>query len=597
MAQQRTRQAVDGNGGRIVHRRFRVFMIGAAVALCIGPSIVAGSSGQVAGAAGAKVVRKPKPTVTDFVASPTSSLGYLGGPVTLSATVTNATDCTFSSGKPVTGIPVSVPCSGGGASGTFTFPANTAKRPTIYKVTLLAQGSERIHEQLSVSVAPPGSCPRPAQNKALFDCNLSDANLAGLNLTGAFFDTDSMQYANLSNSVLDDDEIGNDDLVGANLSGADLSGADLVGDVLSGANLTGADLSGANLSGADLSGANVSGADLAGVNFYDVTSGNIVGTPSALPTGCTLVDGYLVGLHVNLTNAALNDADLTNADLTDTDLTNADLSGADLTGATSGGITGTPSAIPAGWQFAQGYLIGPGADLTGAAISNLNLAGDDLSNIVLTNADLAFINFTGTNLTGADFSGTTLVFPVSGGIIGSPSALPANWGLLNGYLVGPSTNLSNQDLSGWNLSGLDLQDSNFSGADLSDASLSGANLFEAGFGDANLNGTDLSGANLDSVGSGGIIGTPSALPEDWVLISGYLIGPGAILDHQNFSGFDLSDVDLAGAFLTDTNLTNADLEGSNLAGADLTGVTWSNTICPDGTNSDADGGTCVNNEG
>jgi len=26
------------------------------------------------------------------------------------------------------------------------------------------------------------------------------------------------------------------------------------------------------------------------------------------------------------------------------------------------------------------------------------------------------------------------------------------------------------------------------------------------------------------------------------------------------------------------------------------GDTWSNTTCPDGTNSDGDGGTCVNNE-
>jgi hypothetical protein len=38
---------------------------------------------------------------------------------------------------------------------------------------------------------------------------------------------------------------------------------------------------------------------------------------------------------------------------------------------------------------------------------------------------------------------------------------------------------------------------------------------------------------------------------------------------------------------------NADLGGATLAGANVNGVTWSNTLCPDGTNSTADGGTCA----
>jgi hypothetical protein len=33
--------------------------------------------------------------------------------------------------------------------------------------------------------------------------------------------------------------------------------------------------------------------------------------------------------------------------------------------------------------------------------------------------------------------------------------------------------------------------------------------------------------------------------------------------------------------------------GANLSAATFTGVTWRNTICPDGTNSDANGNTCV----
>jgi len=44
--------------------------------------------------------------------------------------------------------------------------------------------------------------------------------------------------------------------------------------------------------------------------------------------------------------------------------------------------------------------------------------------------------------------------------------------------------------------------------------------------------------------------------------------------------------------LAGANLTGADLTGAKLQGATLTGAVWSNTTCPDGTNSNDDGGTC-----
>lgn len=54
---------------------------------------------------------------------------------------------------------------------------------------------------------------------------------------------------------------------------------------------------------------------------------------------------------------------------------------------------------------------------------------------------------------------------------------------------------------------------------------------------------------------------------------------------------DLSGADLSGSFLgyadlSGADLTDADLGGANLTGAKLTDVIWSNTLCPDGTNSD-----------
>ena len=71
------------------------------------------------------------------------------------------------------------------------------------------------------------------------------------------------------------------------------------------------------------------------------------------------------------------------------------------------------------------------------------------------------------------------------------------------------------------------------------------------------------------------------------------------------AGADLSGANLNQARLVRTVLRNADLSGArlsqatllgaDLSGANLTGITWLHTKCPDGTNSDDNGGTCVGN--
>ena len=73
--------------------------------------------------------------------------------------------------------------------------------------------------------------------------------------------------------------------------------------------------------------------------------------------------------------------------------------------------------------------------------------------------------------------------------------------------------------------------------------------------------------------------------------------------HATLAGCNLKGANLAGAYLKDrnlkdanlkgANLTNANLAAANLEGANVKDVIWSNTICPDGTNSDANGGTCI----
>lgn len=74
---------------------------------------------------------------------------------------------------------------------------------------------------------------------------------------------------------------------------------------------------------------------------------------------------------------------------------------------------------------------------------------------------------------------------------------------------------------------------------------------------------------------------------------------GAKLNNTDFSGATLSEADLRGAKVSGCLFTGADLTGANLEGVDMEVASgwetaiWGNTICPDGTNSDDNGLTCV----
>jgi uncharacterized protein YjbI with pentapeptide repeats len=182
----------------------------------------------------------------------------------------------------------------------------------------------------------------------------------------------------------------------------------------------------------------------------------------------------------------------------------------------------------------------------------------------------------------------------------------------------PGANLQYCKLKNANLAGDDLAGANFYGASLFSADLQGADLANAVFTKADINyvnlaDTDLSGAVFDTVDpslsdyiiSGGVTGTPSVFPPGFNLVDGYLVGPVANLTSADLSSADLAGQDLLDTNLSDANLDNANLSNANFAGADLngattsgatfTGATWSDTTCPDGTNSNNDAGTCVNN--
>jgi Alpha/beta hydrolase domain/Pentapeptide repeats (8 copies) len=145
----------------------------------------------------------------------------------------------------------------------------------------------------------------------------------------------------------------------------------------------------------------------------------------------------------------------------------------------------------------------------------------------------------------------------------------SNVDLSGGYLL-------NQDVAGANATAAE---STVGGSNLRNLDLTGVNLMGVSLPSENLVGDNVTNANLSN----------STLQS--ANLKGDLL-TGANLAGANLIGTNLQAVNLQGA-----NLTNANLGGATLKGASLGGVQWSNTVCPDGTNSDADGNTCIGHLG
>ncbi|MDP9333234.1 MAG: pentapeptide repeat-containing protein [Actinomycetota bacterium] len=163
-------------------------------------------------------------------------------------------------------------------------------------------------------------------------------------------------------------------------------------------------------------------------------------------------------------------------------------------------------------------------------------------------------------------------------------------------------------LSGFDLTGAAVWADDLRGANLSSVNMHGAFLAETNFSNANLTAANFTCADLSLAILTGSVGFTST-----DLRSANGLG-GIVLHGLNLSGFDFSNLDLysindlpadfssanasnakfPGANLSSANFTNTNLTGaSGMSTATLTGVTWNNTTCPDGTNSNNDGNTCV----
>ena len=136
---------------------------------------------------------------------------------------------------------------------------------------------------------------------------------------------------------------------------------------------------------------------------------------------------------------------------------------------------------------------------------------------------------------------------------------------------------------------------------LSEADLHGSDLTGAALEDAGLHRANLSWAILDGAGAGFAPFVDANLSNvSWQNGSGV----GATFDRADLHRIDFRGTDLRASSFVDADLRYARLDGVDLTNADLTGANWrratglqsalfSNTTCPDGTNSDANGGTCV----
>jgi uncharacterized protein YjbI with pentapeptide repeats len=418
-----------------------------------------------------------------------------------------------------------------------------------------------------------------------------------------------------------------------NCPGADFSGVNLAGVNLSYANLSGAQLAGgcflnfgfppsAECSGAILDAANLTSANLSNASFVD----------------CEEVDNFFVGCGAaSLGGADLTDANLANANLVGcigpfpmarlacgvTDLSGANLSDADLSGAN---LEVCPLGVGNG--FPCGSPILGGTNLTGTLFmpSNQTVQATSSAGAVVTwTVPAQFSSASPTSCTPASGStfpiGTTTVTCIVFDDFGDR----ASGTFLVTVLQPTNTSLSsstNPSLIG--------QQATYT-ATVSPPPTAGTVAFtDSGSPIAGCSAVPLSGASASCSttpgtagahniaatysGSGGFLGSTSPRLTQVVTQS-----PCTMLTGCNLAGLNLSDASLAGADLQGANLNRANLSGANLSVANLSGanlnsadlmganisgasitadtnfnhVTWSNTTCPDGTNSSNDGGTCI----
>ena len=298
-------------------------------------------------------------------------------------------------------------------------------------------------------------------------------------------------------------------------------------------------------------------------------------TPSCVTNLAASMNGTFVGPGADLQNVNFGSANLSNRDLSWANISGANLSGANLTGVIASNVTSSSTTqLPLGWSVNNGFLVGPGANLSNADLTGMDLSGANVSNANFTAATFSGTTLRYANVTNANFSSTSPAGLITGGLIGTAGTLPTGWTQQAGWFFGQNANLTGMKLTGTDLTGLNLSGANLTNALLTNVNLTNVNLSNANLKNTNLSGVNLSGTTLTGTTTTGITGTSltsnaqTTLPStDWKIVGGVLIGPGANLKNVNLSSLNLSNTKLNGA-----TLTGANISGTNFTGANLTNV-------------------------
>ena len=120
--------------------------------------ILAATASRTVKATTLLTVAAQPPPVIEMITTTPAPLPQAGGPVELSAEVTGATSCVFSSNPVLSGLPQTVPCTGGTGSVSVTVPANNTTKAKTYKLWLSALGSRTVKATSVVSQASEWSC-------------------------------------------------------------------------------------------------------------------------------------------------------------------------------------------------------------------------------------------------------------------------------------------------------------------------------------------------------------------------------------------------------------------------------------------------------
>jgi uncharacterized protein YjbI with pentapeptide repeats len=241
---------------------------------------------------------------------------------------------------------------------------------------------------------------------------------------------------------------------------------------------------------------------------------------------------------LSIANGGVNTAQLANAAVTAAKISSGT--------ATNGQVLTADGSGGASWQTPSGDG-GNGLPFIcqGCNIDNHYapfLKGKDLSNAELSADAEGGSARIGDNNNDIDLSNTKFVnADMRGVVIGNDSH---------------STNLSNDDFSNADLS----RNISFATTDIDNTNLTSANFTSVDFNFATLGSDNLTNANFT----------------------------GANFTNATFSSDTLNNTNF-----TNVNFTNATFFNVDGTNSTVTGATWSNTTCPDQTNSNDDGNTCV----